>query len=379
VLSRVRAFIWEAGAGVELVGDAIGRYALRCPDHVEVDLEAMTRSLEHARGALAADDHAGALRLAAAAREVARRPFLPGLEGSWIDRVRARQRDALAAALQVMGEAALGRDPSAAAERARELLALDPVSEEGHRLLMRAHVAAGNRAGALTAYMACRAALAERLGVEPSAATQETYLRILRSPEGEQDLRRSQTRFVDVGGTRIAYQTAGAGDLDVVFVAGSFIHVDTIWHDAAPAAFFSRFLPPARLVFFDPAGTGASDPVPDRNVAELARGGVQELRHVLDAAQAGRPAIVASLDGGPAALRFAAAHPGRVSVLVLVNTTARWVRAEGYGEGVAPEVAEATVVRMAGSWARRSSPRGCTRRSGQTRASSRGTPGTSER
>jgi pimeloyl-ACP methyl ester carboxylesterase len=198
--------------------------------------------------------------------------------------------------------------------------------------------------------MACRAALVEELGVEPSPETQQTYLRVLRSAEGEEDLQRSQTHFVEVGGARIAYQTAGAGEVDVVFVAGSFTHVDTIWHDAAPATFFSRFLPSARLVFFDPAGTGASDAVPDEDAAELATRRLEELRRVLAAADARRPALVASLDGAPAALRFAATHPERVGALVLVNTTARWLRTEDYGEGVAPDEAEATVGRVAASW-----------------------------
>jgi DNA-binding SARP family transcriptional activator/pimeloyl-ACP methyl ester carboxylesterase len=351
VLTRVRAFVRDAGLGVEVVSDALGCYRLRCPEgEVEVDLEAMERSLEQARAALNADDPAGALELAAAAREVARRPFLAGLEGSWVDDVRARQRYALAAALEVMAEAALRRDPSAAVARARELIALDPVSEDGYRLLMRAQLAAGNRAEALTAYTACRAALVDALGVEPSAETQQTYLSVLRSSEGEEDLRRSKTRFVEVGGSRIAYQIAGAGDVDVVFVFGSFAHVDTVWHDPAPTAFFSRLLPEARLVFFDPAGTGASDAVLDDDVGELTLRRVGELRQVLDAAEAGLPTLVAEVDGGPAALRFAAAHPERVGALVLMNTTARWVRAEDYGEGLAPDVAEGTVERVAAAW-----------------------------
>jgi pimeloyl-ACP methyl ester carboxylesterase len=126
--------------------------------------------------------------------------------------------------------------------------------------------------------------------------------------------------------------------------------VDTIWHDPAPTAFFSRLLPSVRLVFFDPAGTGASDAVPDEDMGELTFRRVEELRQVLDAAEAGLPTLVAEVDGGPAALRFAAAHPERVGALVLMNTTARWIRAEDYGEGLAPELAEATVERVAASW-----------------------------
>ena len=351
VLSRVRAFVREAGVGIDLSSDASGCYRLQgLQGETEVDLEAMERSLDQARAALEAADAVGALEHAAAARAVARRPFLPGLETSWIDQVRARQRYVLAVALELMTQAALPSDPSAAAARARELVELHPVSEVGYRLLMRAELAAGNRAGALTAYMACRAALVEELGVEPSAETQQTYMRVLASPEGEEDLRRSQTRFIEVGGSRIAYQTAGAGEVDVVFVAGSFTHVDTIWHDAAPATFFSRFLPQARLVFFDPAGTGASDAARDEDAGDLATRRVDELRRVLDAAGARRPALVVSLDGGPTALRLAATDRERVGALVLVNTTARWVRADDYGEGVVPDVAGATARRVGTSW-----------------------------
>jgi DNA-binding SARP family transcriptional activator len=350
VVSRVRAFVRDAGLGADVVSDATGCYRLLLgePD-VDVDLEAMERSLEQARAVFEAGDRRGARDMAESALEVARRPFLPGLEGRWVDDVRARQRHALAAGLGLIAEAALRRDPSSAADAARELISLDPVSEEGYRLLMRAEMGAGNRAGALAAYMACRAALAEELGVEPSAGTQQTYLGILRSAEGDEDLHRSETRFVEVGGSRIAYQTAGSGVVNIVFVAGSFTHVDAIWHDAAPAAFFSHFLPSARLIFFDPAGTGASDLAPDRTRDETARR-LEELRHVLDAALASRPVVVASLDGGPAALRFAATRPERVQALVLVNTTARWLGADDYEEGLSRPVAETIVRRVAKTW-----------------------------
>lgn len=349
VVSRVRAFVRDAASGVDVVSDATGCYRLVWGADLDVDVEAMERSLEQARAEFEADEPGRAVDLAESALEVARRPFLPGLEGRWVDHVRARQRDALGAGLELIAEAALHRDPSASVDAARELIALDRVSEEGYRLLMGAEMGAGNRAGALAAYMACRAALAEELGVEPSAATQQTYLSILRSAGGDEDLERSETRFAEVGGSRIAYQTAGAGAVDVVFVAGSFTHVDAIWQDAAPAAFFSHFLPSARLVFFDPAGTGASDPVRDRTRDETTRR-VEELRHVLDAAGASRPVVVASLDGGPGALRFAATSPERVQALVLVNTTSRWLRADDYEEGLSPAVAETIVRRVSETW-----------------------------
>jgi SARP family transcriptional regulator, regulator of embCAB operon len=45
VLTRVRAFVKDAGVGVELMSDSSGCYRLSCPEgELEVDLEAMERS-----------------------------------------------------------------------------------------------------------------------------------------------------------------------------------------------------------------------------------------------------------------------------------------------------------------------------------------------
>ncbi len=57
---------------------------------------------------------------------------------------------------------------------------LDPLSEGAHRTLMLAHVELGEIAGALRVFEDYRARLAEELGADPSAQTQELHLRILR-------------------------------------------------------------------------------------------------------------------------------------------------------------------------------------------------------
>lgn len=351
VLSKVRAFLADAGTGAVLTSDATGCYQLHFTQgEPEVDLEVMTTALDRARAALHAGHGRRAAELAMTARDIARRDFLAGLEGPWIDGVRARQRDALTAALRLIAEAELRRDPTVAASAARELIELHPIDEDGYRLLMQIQNTAGNRGEALNTYMSCRAALAEELGVDPSPQTQQLYLSILRSGDLEHELHRSRTQFVDVDGSRIAYHTAGSGEVDIVFVGGTFTHVDTIWHDAAPARFFSRFLPAARLVFFDRGGTGASDPIADMNPIHSHRRHVEEFRRVLDAAEVARAVIVASLDGGPDALRFAAAHPDRVAALVLVNTTARWTGDAGYEAGLAHEAVDDIVERVASAW-----------------------------
>ncbi|MDP3767480.1 MAG: bacterial transcriptional activator domain-containing protein, partial [Dehalococcoidia bacterium] len=60
-----------------------------------------------------------------------------------------------------------------------EALALDTYRERSHRLLMRAHAAAGNPAQGVRAYHDLRELLASRLGTDPSRETEAVYLELL--------------------------------------------------------------------------------------------------------------------------------------------------------------------------------------------------------
>jgi hypothetical protein len=68
-----------------------------------------------------------------------------------------------------MAEAAHDLDDALAL--ARELLALEPLSEEAHRRLMRLHYLAGDRAAALMAFDLCERMLKDEVGARPSAQT----------------------------------------------------------------------------------------------------------------------------------------------------------------------------------------------------------------
>jgi DNA-binding SARP family transcriptional activator len=84
--------------------------------------------------------------------------------------------------LHCLGEVWLGRgDATLAGRVAEEAVALEPFGETGHRLLMRAHAAGGDRAKALLDYDRCRSLLSEELGVDPSPETSELYLEILKA------------------------------------------------------------------------------------------------------------------------------------------------------------------------------------------------------
>ena len=348
VMTQVRLFLAGAGVDRSALISASGGYSLRLPAGAVVDMEQLEELLLSARAALQADDGTLAGDLAAKVMEMARGSFLPGLDGPWVDSVRQRLLGLRTQALKISAEAGLRADGAAAVAAAEELLLLEPFGEDGHRLLMRAQAAAGNRAAALMTYMRCRAALSDELGVEPSPETEQTYLHILRDA-GDDEPTQPEARFVHVGSARVAYHVAGNGPVDVAVTGGTYTHVDQIWRDAATSMFFAHFLTTARLVFFDPRGAGASDPLPAGATEGWASRG-EDLRAVLDAVGSEQAVILAVLDGGPLALRFAAEAPDRVSGLVLFNTTARWVDAEGYPQGISTQTAHGLVRRLREAW-----------------------------
>jgi len=60
----------------------------------------------------------------------------------------------------------------------QKVLTADPCWEEAYRLLMRAHMANGNRPLAIRAYRQCRQALSDELGIEPMNETTRLYEQI---------------------------------------------------------------------------------------------------------------------------------------------------------------------------------------------------------
>lgn len=183
IVSKLRNLLGEVGLpGKEVLAGGSGLYEVRLPTDVWVDVEVAEDALDEAEGALRASDLVGAWSAAAVASAIARRPFLPGEEGPWVDARRERLRTLEVRALHTLGEVWLARgDWSLAGYAAGESLALNPFREAGYRQLMQAHASGGNRAEALLAYERCRKLLAEELGVSPSAETEALYLEVLRS------------------------------------------------------------------------------------------------------------------------------------------------------------------------------------------------------
>jgi DNA-binding SARP family transcriptional activator len=186
LVSRLRAFLATTLALPSSAHPVVaqgGRYLVRLPDDVVIDVEAAARSVAAAQGALAAGDAATAARLATEGADCLRCPFLPAHDGPWVAAKRDHLSELLLAALETASQAALElRDPTRALMLAEEAAKLAPLRESAHRCRMAAHAASGNRGQALRAYQDIRRLLAEELGVDPAPDTEAAYLELLGVP-----------------------------------------------------------------------------------------------------------------------------------------------------------------------------------------------------
>ncbi len=122
------------------------------------------------------------------------------------------------------------------------------------------------------------------------------------------------TSYARCGELSLAYQVFGDGPVELVF-AGPFVsHLELFWTVPEYKAFFDQLAAFCRVVLFDKAGVGLSDPVPHvRTLEDRAA----EFEAVMDAVGFRRAVIVGGNDGGPAAMMFAATRPDRTRALIL--------------------------------------------------------------
>jgi class 3 adenylate cyclase/DNA-binding SARP family transcriptional activator len=181
--TKLRALLEECGIDASsTLSSAFGCYQLTLPADAWIDVDAAVTALERGEAALAEEDLDEAREQASTAAELARRVFLPGEDGPWIEDQRRDLRDVLVRALECLRDAALAEGESGTAVRyAAEITDLEPFRETSYRALMQAHVAAGNPAEALLVYERCRRFLADELGAYPSPESKAVYLEILRS------------------------------------------------------------------------------------------------------------------------------------------------------------------------------------------------------
>jgi class 3 adenylate cyclase len=148
-----------------------------------------------------------------------------------------------------------------------------------------------------------------------------------------------ETRYATAGGLRVAYDVAGEGPPDLVFVPDWVNNVELSWDQPPAARFLERLTSFSRLITFDKRGTGLSDPVPLDALPTL-EAWMDDVGAVSDAAGAERPALMGFGGAGPMAMLYAATFPDRVSALVLLQTCARVRRAPDYPAGITDGAAD---------------------------------------
>ena len=128
-----------------------------------------------------------------------------------------------------------------------------------------------------------------------------------------------ETSYAQCGDLSLAYQVFGDGPVELVF-GGSFAsNIELYWTVPEFVAFFERLSTFCRVVLFDKAGVGLSDPVPHiRTLDERAA----EIEAVMDAVGFERAVLFGGSEGGPASLVFAATRPERTRALILTGTFA---------------------------------------------------------
>lgn len=158
----------------------LGHYQLVLPTEAWVDMEAGVSALDRAEAAVRAGEPGRVLGPATVAATIARRSFLSGVNGFWVETQRSKLERQLLRALDCLTDWGLTSvDHGLAIETALEALSIDPLRERSYQLLMRAYAASGNRPKALETYHRLRLLLSAELGIEPDPETEIIYLKTL--------------------------------------------------------------------------------------------------------------------------------------------------------------------------------------------------------
>ncbi len=141
-----------------------------------------------------------------------------------------------------------------------------------------------------------------------------------------------ETRYARLGDLHLAYQVIGEGPPDILLLDQWFGHVDAQWDVAPVAELRERLATFGRLIMFDKRGTGLSDPIPTSSLPTLEEF-MGDIPAVMDTVGSERAAMIANIGGGILAMPFAAAHPERVSSLILIDCFARFLEAPDFPIG----------------------------------------------
>jgi class 3 adenylate cyclase len=152
--------------------------------------------------------------------------------------------------------------------------------------------------------------------------------------------------FAQHDGTHLAYQSAGSGPPDLVFVGGSFA-TTLAWDEPAPSRAFRRLASFSRLITYDQRGMGYSDPI-DPSAVPTVDDLVRDLETVITAAGVTEPCLFGMHNGAAVAAVYATRHP--VQRLIMCNGWARLGVADDYPIGFSDEVLDRLEDRYRENW-----------------------------
>ena len=150
-------------------------------------------------------------------------------------------------------------------------------------------------------------------------------------------------------GGYVAYQVFGDGPGNVVFITNWVTNLDTMWDEPSLAAFLKRLASFSRVLCFDKRGSGVSDPI-SLDAPPTLEQWMDDAVAALDAAGMTEVSVIGDTEGGLMAMLLAATYPERVNALVLVNSFARWERADDYPIGMPAETTAKLVERWEQNW-----------------------------
>ncbi len=146
----------------------------------------------------------------------------------------------------------------------------------------------------------------------------------------------TDTRYARNGDVHLAYQVHGTGPIDMVFMPGTFVVMESYDEHPLLARFFRRLQSFARLIILDRRGLGQSDPLGPEG-APSADVWAEDLAAVIEHAGAQQPSILAGFDAGIPSMTLAATRPEAIASLVIVNGYSHFLRSDDHEAGLDPE------------------------------------------
>ena len=146
----------------------------------------------------------------------------------------------------------------------------------------------------------------------------------------------AETRYARNGRVHIAYEVHGTAALELVFMPGTFVPMESYDEHPLLGRFFSRLQTFARVLVLDRRGMGQSDPLGPEGAPSLEES-VGDLVAVIDSAGFEKPHVLAGFEAALPAMALAATNPEALASLVVINTFAKFLRSDDHPTGFDPE------------------------------------------